>query len=220
MKLIDISYPYDETMAIYPNNPEFACKKVQELEKGDTATVSHLSMGSHTGTHIDAPSHAIVGGRTIDQIPLEEMNGIARVLDLRGNTEITKRVLCSYDIRAGEIVLLKTDNSQAFQGKCVLTEYVTLDYEAAQYLVDKKVKMVCIDYMTIERPRSKRIPQKSIHTILLSQDILIAEALNLTELQEGIYQLYCFPLNVSKADGAPARIAVSSTLLRDEKNLS
>ena len=207
--LIDVSYPYEKTMAIYPNNPQFSIQRVQDLEKGENANVSLITIGSHTGTHIDAPSHFVPGGKTIDQIPLEAMNGVAKLFDLRGNAEITKELLMKSDISEGDIIILKTDNSNVFQGDVVLTDYVTLNYEAAEYLVEKKIKMVCIDYMTIERPRRKRISGRSIHSILLSNEVLIAETLKLTEIEEGAYQMFCFPISVIGADGAPVRIVLT-----------
>lgn len=210
--LRDISFPYSSTMAIYPNNPNFSIQRVQDLEKGDSANVSLISMGSHTGTHIDAPAHFIAGGKTVDQLELEAMNGTAKVFDVRGNREITKKLLSRYEINEGDIVIFKTDNSETFRGDVVLTDYVTLDYDAAEYLVEKKVKMVGIDYMTIERPKAKRVPGQSIHTILLSQEVLIAETLDLSKVEEGRYLLYCFPLNIIGADGVPVRMAVSAQI--------
>ena len=79
--LIDISWPLTPEMAIYPGNPPFEIERVQDIKKGDSANVSKIIMGSHTGTHIDAPAHFIQGGATIDQIPLEQMNGPALLLD-------------------------------------------------------------------------------------------------------------------------------------------
>lgn len=208
--LTDISFPYSDTMAIYPNNPTFSIRRVQDLAKGDGANVSLIAMGSHTGTHIDAPGHFIVGGKTIDQLPLEAMNGTAKVFDVRGNHEITAELLSRYEIEAGDIVVFKTDNSEAFRGDTVLTDYVTLDYEAAVYLAEKQVKLVGIDYMTIERPRAKRISGQNVHTILLSREVLIVETLDLSKVEEGSYRFYCFPLNIIGADGVPVRVAVSN----------
>ena len=91
----------------------------------------------------------------------------------------------------------------------VLSDYVTLDYEAAEYLVEKKIKMVCIDYMTIERPRGKRVLGRSVHNILLSGEVLIAETLNLEGVEEGNYLMFCLPINIVGADGVPVRIALN-----------
>ncbi|MCM1038200.1 MAG: cyclase family protein [Ruminococcus sp.] len=207
--LIDVSYPYTADMAIYPNNPQFVFERVQDLEKGDSANVSSIVLGTHTGTHIDAPSHFITDGKTIDQLSLEAMTGIAKVLDLQGYNEITCDILMKYDIEKNDIIILKTDNSNIFHEDIILTDYITLDYAAAEYLVEKKIKMVCIDYMTIERPKEKRITGESVHGILLSHEILIAEALDLTKVREGTYQMFCFPINIVGADGAPVRIVLS-----------
>lgn len=208
VKYIDVSFPYRKDIAIYPANPEFIIERVQDIGKGDRANISLISMGSHTGTHIDVPSHFVKGGKTIDQLTLDEMNGVAKLFDLRGYGEITKELLEKHDINQGDIIMLKTDNSKMFHCDTVLNDYVTLDYKAAEYLVKKNIKMVCIDYMTIERPKQKRIQGISIHNILLSQEILIAETLKLDRVEEGEYQLFCFPLNVVGADGVPVRIVL------------
>ena len=208
VKYIDVSFPYRKDMAIYPANPEFIIERVQDIGKGDRANISLISMGSHTGTHIAVPSHFVKGGKTIDQLTLDEMNGVAKLFDLRGYGEITKELLEKHDINQGDIIMLKTDNSKMFHCDTVLNDYVTLDYKAAEYLVKKNIKMVCIDYMTIERPKQKRIQGISIHNILLSQEILIAETLKLDRVEEGEYQLFCFPLNVVGADGVPVRIVL------------
>lgn len=207
---IDVTFPYYKDMAIYPNNPEFRIKRVLDIKKGCGANVSLISMGSHTGTHIDAPSHSIEGGKAIDQLELEEMNGVAKLLDLREHGEITKQLLEKYDIHQGDIIILKTDNSEIFHCDIVLNNYVTLDYEAAEYLAVKRIKMIGIDYMTIERPREKRVYGKSIHEILLSRGVLIAETMKLDCVEEGEYQFFCFPLNIVGTDGAPVRIVLKN----------
>ena len=205
---IDISYPLSTEMAIYPGNPYFEMKKVQDIEAGDAATVSRLVMGSHTGTHIDAPSHFIKGGKTIDQIPLEQMNGRAKVLDLTGYTDIDAPALRERGIGNGDIVLLKTDNSYSWHCDRILEDYVTLTYDAAELLARIEVKLVGIDYLTVERPRKKREQRKSVHEILLGSDILICEALNLKDVPEGEYGFYCLPLKIEGADGCPVRIVI------------
>jgi arylformamidase len=209
MEYIDVSFSYYSGMAIYPNNPDFSMWRVQNLEKGDKANVSRVSIGTHSGTHIDAPSHFISGGKSIDEIPLEDMNGIAKVFDFRGYEEISQNILASQNIEMGDIIILKTDNSDNFHGNAILENYVTLNYNAAKYLAEKKIKMVCIDYMTIETPRKRRVEGKSVHSILLGNGILIAEALNLIKVKKGVYQLYCFPINIIGADGVPARIVLA-----------
>lgn len=203
---IDISFPYCEGMAIYPGNPSYERKIVKDVSQGDSATVSKITMGTHTGTHIDAPLHVIKNGKSVDQIPLERMNGQAKLLDLRGLKEITVESLKAENLCADDIVLMKTDNTERFQGTQVLSDYVTLTYKAAEHLVEIGVKMVGIDYMTIERPRGKRIDGKSIHRILLGAGIVIAEGLDLHSVTAEEYELFCSPLCIKGADGAPARV--------------
>lgn len=207
---IDISFPYYEGMAIYPGNPSYEREAVQDVLRGDLATVSKITMGTHTGTHIDAPLHVFKDGRSVNQIPLAQMNGQAKLLDLRGMQEISVERLKTEKLCADDIVLLKTDNTERFQGTQVLSDYVTLTYEAAEYLVEIGIKMVGIDYMSIERPRGKRIEGKSIHRILLGAGIVIAEGLDLRYITEGEYELFCFPLCLKGADGAPAKAVLTA----------
>lgn len=209
---IDISFPYYEQMAIYPGNPPYLCEVVQNMSRGDSVTVSQIQMGTHTGTHIDAPLHVFENGKSVDQIPVDRMNGRARLLDVSGAEQIGVEQLKDVKLCADDIVLLKTDNTERFQGVHVLSDYTTLTYDAAEYLVDIGIKMVGIDYMTIERPRGKRIEGKSIHRILLGADVVIAEGLDLHEIDAGVYELFCFPLKLQRADGAPVRMMVKKAV--------
>lgn len=207
---IDISFPYYDGMAIYPGNPTYQREVIQDVSWGDSATVSRIVMGTHTGTHIDAPLHVFADGKSVDQIPLERMNGCARLLDLRGVGQIEVAQLKDAKLCADDIVLLKTNNTERFQGIHVLSDYTTLTYDAAEYLVATGIKLVGIDYMTIERPRGKRIEGKSIHRILLGAGIVIAEGLNLRDVDVGVFEMNCFPLELQGADGAPARMILYS----------
>lgn len=207
---IDITYPFSEEMAIYPGNPLFSMKAHKDIESGDSCNIKQICMGTHTGTHIDAPNHTIEGGKTLEQIPLESMNGKAKVLDFTEKKEICVKDLENKEIDGCKIILLKTDNSVNYSGSHALTEYTTLDYEAAEFLAEKEIQMIGIDYMTIERPRGKRVTGKSIHQILLSRDICILEGINLRETPEGEYKLCCLPLRLTGADGAPVRAVLIS----------
>lgn len=213
---IDISFPYHEGMAIYPRNPEYVCHKVQDVACGDSATVSRIQMGTHTGTHIDAPSHVFRDGKSIDQIPVERMNGRARLLDLRGMKDITEERLKREGLHVDDIVLLKTDNTERYLGIHVLSDYATLTYEAAAYLAGIGIKMVGIDYMSIERPREKREMGKSVHRALLGAGIVIAEGLDLRGADAGVYEMMCLPLCLRGADGAPARMALANYVAREQ----
>lgn len=205
IQLIDISYPIDSDIAIYPGNPAFRMNEVMNRKSGDSANVSEIVIGTHTGTHIDAPSHFIEGGMTVDEIPLERLSGKAKVFDAMGRTVIGDDFLSRCDIGADDILLFKTDTSKSWNCDSIMEEYTTLTYKAADYLVDRRVKLVGIDYLTIERPRGKREDGKSVHMILLENNILICEALNLRDVLPGEYSFYCFPLILRGADGCPVR---------------
>lgn len=204
---IDISYPMYTGMVIYPGNPDFRIERVHEIDEGGS-TVSRVIFGTHTGTHIDAPSHFIPGGTTIDKIPLERMNGKAKVFDVTGFDEIDIKLLDGTDIQKDDILLFRTDNSLRWSCDRILDKYVTLTYDAADYLTQCGIRLVGIDYLTIERPRCDRVEGRSIHKTLLEKNILICEALNLKDVFEGEYTFYCIPLNILNADGCPVRCVI------------
>ena len=203
-KYIDISFPYCEGMAIYPNNPRYTCKRVSDMRRGDPCNVSQITIGTHTGTHLDAPLHFVGNGMAIDEIPLERINGKAKVLEITGQV-ITISGLGQYLIEEDDIILFRTNNSDVFENNNVLDSYVTLDYETAHYLVDKGVKMIGIDYMTIERPKAMREYGKSVHQILLGAGIPVLETIDLRGVKGGEYTLMCFPLKLVGCDGSPVR---------------
>lgn len=203
--MIDISYPIKKNMAIYPGNPSFSIRRVQALEAGDGADVSEIVIGTHTGTHIDTPAHFIEGGETMDKITLDRMNGKAKIYDVTGHDDIDEDMLEKADICNGDIVLFKTDNSDYWECDTILENYVTLTYDGAEYLARLGVKLIGIDYLTIERPRDKRIQGKSIHKTLLENGIIICEGLRLKEVSASQYVFRCLPLNIIGADGCPVR---------------
>ena len=205
---IDISYAIEESISVYPNNPGFRLKRTRDIDKGDSSRVSEIVMGSHTGTHIDAPSHFICNGKSLDQISLDRMNGRAKVVDATGTGEIDTAFLKSISIEPDDILLFKTDNSLNWSCDRILEECVTLTYDAADYLVSTKVKLIGIDYLTIEMPKKKRIVGRSIHKSLLGSDILVCEALRLKDVVSGIYNFVCMPLSIKGIDGCPVRCVI------------
>ncbi len=208
MKYIDISYQMSENMAIYPGNPGFGIGQAQSTSRGDAANVSLISLGSHTGTHIDAPFHFISGGAALDEFALDDMCGRAKVIDATGCSDIEAEMLAGTGIEKGDILLFRTDTSLIWNCDSILDDYVTLTYEAADYLAQKGVKLVGIDYLTIERPRGRRTAGRSVHKSLLGAGVLICEGLKLRDVAPGEYEFFCFPLNIKGLDGCPARCAL------------
>ena len=203
MKIIDISTPISENMLIYPGDPKVSIKKIKTYQK-DGLQVSTIKMGLHTGTHIDAPSHYLPRGKTIDQIPLESLTGEAIVCDLtnaNSGDAIRGRDLKKYGIRAGDIVFLKTVNSDHGKKK-FSKKYVYLDEDGADYLAEKKIKAVGIDCLSIEKFDSSNA---AVHKKLLKKGIPIIEGLILRHIAGGRYLTHCAPLRIEGAEASPAR---------------
>ncbi len=201
--LIDISLPLSPTSITYPNNPsvEFESQATQ------SNVITKITFGSHSGTHIDAPSHAIKGGKRIDELPIETFNGKARVLDF-SNVKESIRVedLKSKSILKGERVLLKTSNSKRGFSE-FFPDFVYLSPEAAEFLASKEVLLVGIDSLSIKQ---KGNPDNRSHTLLLENNVPILEGLDLVKVTEGTYDLLCFPLKFIGIDGSPVRAVLRS----------
>jgi arylformamidase len=191
-----------------PPAPEFKMPAVYrffDVDKGDKVTMSRIEMSSHDGTHIDAPLHFIPGGSTIDTMPLETTIGPCRVIGIKDDTSITVKELKRYTIRAGERILFKTKNSpKVWAVRQYTGKSVTISLEAARYLVEKKVRLVGIDYISI----ASADPVENIndvHKAFLDNGIYILEALNLSDVRPGEYDLICLPLRIEKGDAGPCR---------------
>jgi arylformamidase len=204
MKTYDISVPISPGMVVWPGDPAVSMQRVSKIEAGDNANVTHVALSAHTGTHVDAPYHFLQDGDTLEKIPLNLMLGRAYVLHLPEVDLITAEVLALADIPPRtRRVLFKTRNSEIWaRGETEFqTDFVALSADGAQYLVDRGVKLVGIDYLSIAPYKESR----PVHEILLQAGVLILEGVNLSEVSQGRYTLYCLPLNLQGVDGAPAR---------------
>lgn len=198
--IIDVSLPLKPQGVTYPGNPDVAF----EFLNTQSNIITKITFGSHSGTHIDAPSHAkIEGGLVIDQIPLETFYGNARVLDLTGVVESIKDSdLEGKNIQKGDRILLKTSNSKRWSSGVFFEDFVFLSPEGAEYLASKEVSLVGIDSLSIKQ---KGNPDNSPHTTLLSRGIPIVEGLDLSKAEEGNYTLAAFPLKFIGIDGSSVR---------------
>jgi arylformamidase len=201
MKIYDISIPLSPEMHVYPGDPAVDVEKTMQMSQGDPANVSFLRFGTHTGTHIDAPSHFIEGAMTVDQIPLNLLMGRARVLEV-GSAVITAEVLEEFDFTSDARVLFKTRNSYLWSEKSFTKEFVYLTKDAAEHLVENGIKVVGIDYLSVEK---FNFTSPDVHRILLGNGTIIIEGLNLAEVDAGDYEMICLPLKIAGGDGAPAR---------------
>ena len=204
MKTYDISIPITPDMPVWPGDPAVSMKRMSKIEEGDNANVTHISLSAHTGTHVDAPFHFLPDGATLESVPLEIMIGRAYVLHLPDARLITADVLKQAEIpQRTRRLLFKTRNSDiwARDEKDFQTDFVALSPDGAQYLVERGVQLVGIDYLSIAPYKESR----PTHEILLKKGVFILEGINLTAVVQGRYTLYCLPLNLQGVDGAPAR---------------
>jgi arylformamidase len=204
-KLLDVSVPLARGIVTYPGNPEFQFEPIKRIADGGSSNVSRLVLGTHTGTHVDAPKHFIDDGAGVDELPLDLLIGRARVLEINTRGPITADDLIAAGLREDLRVLFKTPNSALWNSPEFHTDYAHLSDTAARYLVDQGVKVVGIDYLSIEQFKKAGAPA---HKTLLSNGVIIIEGLNLSEAEPGMYEMYCLPLRISGGDGAPARVVL------------
>ncbi len=200
---IDISLLLHNGMVHWPTDTPVDIERVFDVARGDSHSLSRIVMGSHAGTHIDAPAHFLKEGASIDQMPLDITVGPARVLEIKDNCSIRPEELLPQRVRAGERILFKTLNSKdVWHTDSFIEDYVFLTPEAARFLVERKVKMVGTDYLSIGAFKGDG---GEVHQILLGAGVWIVEGLDLSQVRPGRYELVCLPLRLGKADGAPAR---------------
>jgi arylformamidase len=200
---IDISVPVRNGMVHWPGDPPFHIERAEDQDKGDTATVSRMTLGVHTGTHMDAPLHFIPNARSIDTMPLDATLGPARVIPIRDTQSIKREELKEHAIGAGDRILFKTSNSaQAWNTDTFAEDFVYISQDAARYLVECGVRMVGVDYLSVGGYRQDG---PETHHALLGGGVWIIEGLNLSAVEPGTYDLVCLPLRLMGAEGSPAR---------------
>lgn len=197
--LIDISVPIRPGMPVYDDDPDVHVERAESIAQGDSANITKLKLGAHTGTHVDAPLHFIDGAPAIEKLPLEALVGPALVVDATAaEGSIDAALLESLDIPPGtDRLLLKTNNSRLWDLDRFSHDFVCLDESGARVLVDRGVRLVGIEYLSIGDERA--------HEVLLGAAVVPLEGLDLRAVEPGSYRLYCLPLLILGSDGAPAR---------------
>lgn len=210
MKAIyDLSVPIRDGGLVYPGNPPIHISLQQSIANGASANVSNIEFGSHTGTHVDAQRHFFNDGMSVDQIPLETLIGPATVVHCSDTAmSVTCAELEAQDLGGVERLLLRTRNSGYLtQDPSFHPDFTYVAPDAAEYLVQLGVKLIGVDYLSIEQFHS---PHHLTHRTLLGADVVIVEGLNLAAVPAGRYSLYCLPLKLVGCDGAPARAVLVS----------
>lgn len=202
VKIYDLTVPIRPGMPVYPGDPDVEIELWQGIQQGGQANVSLLRMGAHTGTHVDAPSHFYPGARGVDAIPLDVLVGPAVVVELAVPDAIAPGDLQVAMPPGTQRLLLKTRNSALWERTGFQEDFVYLTGEAARWLVDQGVKLVGIDYLSVDQTAASR---PEAHLVLLGAGLVVLEGLDLEHVPPGRYTLMCLPLKVQGADGAPAR---------------
>ena len=201
---IDVTMPVRSGMVHWPGDVAVKVEKKLDMAKGDAITLSTLSMGAHTGTHIDAPMHFIKDGMGLDALPFEATIGLARVIEISDPVSIKVDALARLRIREGERILFKTRNSATDWHQKEFTEdFVYISQDAARFLVERKVQTVGIDYLSVG---GFKTDGPETHTHLLGAGIWLIEGLNLSKIEPGRYQMICLPLRLQNTEGSPARV--------------
>ena len=209
MPIYDVSVALSADTPTYPGDPGIDISQSQSLANGDPANVSVIHFGAHSGTHVDAPAHFIAGAGHVDSLPLETLIGRAQVVEVPQTIDtITAEFITSYCNTGETRYLFKTRNSIFWEnGSDFRSDYTSLDASAARELVRLGVKLVGIDYLSIEKFGAETY---ETHHTLLSEAIVIIEGLNLSQISAGVYELICLPLRIAggSGDGAPARVVL------------
>lgn len=203
---IDVSIPITDSMISWPGDPKVHIKRAIAIEKGAEANVTKLNMGAHTGTHMDAPRHFLNSKAGIDKLPLDNVIGKARVIEIRNKEIINAEDLKPHRIRKGERLLFKTDNSKTrWYLKPFSKTFVSFSLDAAVFLAERKIKTLGIDYLSIGSMQSDG---GEIHRVLLKAGVWPIEGLELSKVEPGIYEMICLPLKLIGSDGSPTRVII------------
>ncbi len=200
MTIHDISVPIRSDMPIYAGDPDVELERASSIAEGGHANVSKLSMGVHTGTHVDAPVHFLEGAPGMESVSLDALCGPAVVVDgtrLDGDT-IGQSDLESLDLPEGaERIILKTRNSELWNQDAFTRDFLRLDGSGARYLISRGIRTLGIDYLSVG--------DHEAHRELLGAGVVPVEGLDLRKIEPGAYTLICLPLDLVGSDGAPAR---------------
>lgn len=195
-------------MTTWGDEPGPTLTPLRRIAKGDSANVSLLAMGDHTGTHVDPPIHFIEGGAGADTLPLDALLGPCTVVRHEGTGNVSAEWLENAAIPPDtKRLLVRTTNSDRWNDPThrFTRDIVGVNASAARWCVDRGIRLVGVDYLTIE-PQGPEKAGYPTHTTLLRAGVVIVEGLDLRGIAPGIYELVCAPLRIAGGDGAPARV--------------
>ena len=199
--VFDVTRKIMNGMTVWPGDPGVSVFRSVSIKDGSDANVSRMDMGVHTGTHMDAPLHFIDGAKDMASLDIERFFG--RVLVVSTDLEeIGAEVLEGHDLNGVKAVFFKTSSSTRDEKTPFWTAFPALTEGCASFLVEKGIKTVGIDYLSVELSCENRFP---VHKLLLSNEVAIIENLILKDIEPGEYDFICLPLKIEGSDGSPVR---------------
>jgi len=200
-----VTVPLDSALPTYPGNTPFTLEPVKRMATGGSSNVSTLHLSAHSGTHVDAPRHFFDDRPGTESLPLDVLMGPARVIELEAAHGIDAAELGAFDLSGDVRILFKTPNSRLWGSSTFVPGYVGVTETGARHLVEHGIKLVGVDYLSVE---AFKTPGAPAHHVLLGAGTVVVEGLNLSGVPPGHYDLICLPLNIVDADGAPARVVL------------
>ena len=203
---VDVTATLDSTTTpVYEGDAPMSFEFLKDMRKGDGFTLSKLTLGAHSGTHVDAPMHFIRDGGSVDQVSLESLMGPARVIEIPDSVQsIDAAELNRHEWKDAERVVFRTRSSVRgwMKSPTFHRDFAFIAPDAAQLMADAGVKLVGVDYISAEKFGA---PAPLAHRALLGKGIPIVEGLSLETVTPGDYDLIVLPMKVGGHEGAPAR---------------
>lgn len=201
----DITVAFRTDLPLWPGDPPPNLSLMKSVEGGYRCNVTRLDTGLHFGTHLDAPCHFIEGGKAVEDLDLDVLVGPCVVADIPEVAEITPAHLEALQLPEGTIrLLLKTRNSALWNKPDheFFKDFTALTPDAAQWVVDHGIRLIGIDYLSIQRFADA---VSTTHIVLLGAEVIIVEGLDFRDVAPGSYRLTCLPMKIAGSDGAPVR---------------
>jgi arylformamidase len=202
MPVHDISLPIAQSTVVWPGDPPVRIAQSTHLDRGDEATVSHMSISVHTGTHVDAPCHYVRGGSGVEALDLHTLIGPALVVHVPQVRQLAAQLMEGLRIPPGtERLLFRTANSDTGAARVLRKDFVALTLDGAEWLITRGVRLVGVDYLSVALYHVTA----RVHQVLLGAGVTVVEGLDLAATAPGTYELVCLPIKIAGSDGAPAR---------------
>lgn len=203
-KIIDVSRTISNDSVVYPEDSKLGTQEVCSIGPDAPCNITELEhWTTHFLTHVDPPLHFIKDGKSLDDIPLSRFLGRVKVIEISDDcNSITKSEIENHNIETNDSIFFKTRNSNIDTEAPFDPNYVYLSKDGAEFLAEKKVNLVGIDYLGIDRYEDEEYPA---HNCLLSSEIIILEGLCLKNVKEGTYNFIALPLKIKNANGSIVR---------------